>query len=286
MKPEVLHALSVVILIFGLFVSAVGMVGTFFFGQEVDRSQDRQQLVVLQGLTDRVAVMQSDQAGLHERVASLNRKVSEAPPPPSAGSGVSTAVAAVPPVAHPPTSAEPETLPPIAAGPRQRDPVPPPAKPAVQIARPVPAPPPVKPVRQPPRPEPAISKPPSEPSRHVAEGKHPLTEMQSARLIKRLRAHPRHSIVIRAEAGDTHAVEMAMALRAAFRDAGWTVAAVQLDSKRAPFPGISLSTGTFPPPKEFIAAFGALESAGLRVSSDLDPKQSASSVVLSVGANR
>jgi len=276
MKPEMLHTLSVVILVFGLFVSSVGMVGTFFFGKEVDRSQDRQQLVVLQGLTDRVAIMQSDQAGLHERVASLNRKVSEPPLPPAAAPAVAASVLPV----RPPSIDEPERLPPVAQGPRK------PAAPTeVQVARP--APPVLSPAkRQLPRPDPRISRPPVELPRHVAEEKQPLSEIQHARLIKRLRAHPRHSIVIRAEAGDTHAVELAMALRGAFRDAGWAVAAVQLDSKRAPFPGLSLSTGTFPPPKEFIAAFGALEAAGLRVSSDLDPKQSASSVVLSVGAHR
>jgi hypothetical protein len=113
-----------------------------------------------------------------------------------------------------------------------------------------------------------------------------ITEQQQARLIRKLRAYPQHAIVIRAEAGEAHSVELAMALRAAFRDAGWEVAAVQLDSKRAPFPGLSLSTGTFPPPKEFVAAFGALEAAGFRVASNLDPNQGNRRVVLSVGAKR
>jgi hypothetical protein len=113
-----------------------------------------------------------------------------------------------------------------------------------------------------------------------------MTDQQQARLVRKLRAHPQHAIVIRAEAGEAHSVELAMALRAAFRDAGWEVAAVQLDSKRAPFPGLSLSTGTFPPPPEFVAAFSSLEAAGFRVASNLDPHQGNRRVILSVGAKR
>jgi hypothetical protein len=200
-------------------------------------------------------------------------------------------------------------LPAIGEGPRKSSatPKPPEAKPAkpgegvgdlAKLDVPLPKLPPTKPKTRPlagtapstPGPnQPAPNQPAAEPAKKPAEqgkSRPALTEQQHARLIKRLRAHPQHTIIIRAEAGDPHSVELGMALRAAFRDAGWDVATVQLDSKRAPFPGLSLSAGTFPPPKEFVAAFGALEAAGFRVASNLDPHQGSQRVVLSVGAKR
>lgn len=300
MNSEPLHSMSVVVLVFGLFLAAAGAVGLFFFGKEADRSHERQQLVVLGGLAERVGEIQSDQAELHERVALLDRKVSAAPLVSAAPAEKPVAPAVPPavaaggtPVREPAAEIQAEKLPPIAAGPRKAEPKP--AKPApsapqvarraIEKARPAP---PVKVVRQPASSDAKTSKPAVDAPRKSAQpgSKHSLTEMQRARLIKRLRAHPHFSIVIRAEAGDARAVEMSTALRAAFHDAGWSVPDVQLDPKRAPFPGISLSSGTFPPPKEFVAAYGALEAAGLRVASDLNPRQPENSVVLSVGAHR
>lgn len=110
-----------------------------------------------------------------------------------------------------------------------------------------------------------------------------LGAQQRAVLVKRLSAHPHHRVAIHAVEGDPQALELASALESAFREARWKVRGVDVVAHPSPSPGLSLSTGVFPPREEFVTAYSALERAGFLVTSDLDPKQSGQSMVLFVG---
>ena len=110
-----------------------------------------------------------------------------------------------------------------------------------------------------------------------------LGAQQRTALIKRLSAHPHHLLTIHAVDGDPQALELASALETAFREARWKVDGVEIVARHSPTPGLSLSTGVFPPREEFIAVYSALERAGFLLTSELDPKLSGHAVVLFVG---
>ena len=48
--------------------------------------------------------------------------------------------------------------------------------------------------------------------------------------------------------------------------------------------GLTLSSGTFPPPTEVTTVFSALVTAGIKLSTDLDPSQGKTHAVLFVGS--
>jgi hypothetical protein len=111
-----------------------------------------------------------------------------------------------------------------------------------------------------------------------------LAAWQTDKLVQRLRGFPNGTIVIRVLEGDDEAGEFAQALKAGFVTAGWKVTGVQPIKATRDRKGITLSSGTFPPPPEVTTVFSALVTAGLKLSTDLDPAQGKQPAVLFVGS--
>jgi hypothetical protein len=114
----------------------------------------------------------------------------------------------------------------------------------------------------------------------------PLTRAMRATIIKRLRSHPHQRLTIRSAADNPRSLKLAIALKSVFREAGWGVGELEMVSQSLQAETLLLSTGAYPPPPEFVAAFGALAGAGYLVTSDLDPKQGSRRIVISVGPIR
>jgi hypothetical protein len=284
-RPETLQTLSVGIVFIGLLLAALGGFGTFHFGQRVNREESLERTAAVQTLAEVVNGLRQQQSGLLARVATVEEKVTEPaapliaaattfsppptmvfPPPSTPGPGIP----AILPLAPNPAPTMPDLLlphlPPIASGPGPADEEEPPA-------------PAIKPPKLPFQTAPA-------PTVAAREEEGPLTFQKRARLVKRLRNHPNHSIVIRAAAENAQAVKLAIMLKAVFREAGWSVGDIEMISRKLPAHTLLLSTGVFPPPKEFVAAYAALAGTGFLVTSDLDPNQSRERVVVSVGPIR
>jgi hypothetical protein len=302
-RPETLQSLSVGIVFIGLFLAALGGFGALHFGQRATREEEHQRTVAVQALAEVVGSLRKEQGGLLARVASVEEKVAEGPAPSALASTIPSfnpppAVTFAPGSPVPPTSQKPPTskaepfalasappvttpnpllphLPPIASGPGPAD-------------EEEPAAPAIKPPRLPAPPAPAETSSPSSgpPSVAAREEEGPLTWQKRIRLIKRLRNHPQHAIVIRAAAENAQAVKLAITLKSIFREAGWNVGEIEMVSRPLPAHTLLLSTGVFPPPKEFVAAYAALAGTGVLVTSDLDPNQSRQRVVVSVGPIR
>lgn len=280
----------------GIILAALGGFGTFHFGHQVAREEEQQRTVAVQSLTEVVSTLRDEQGGLVARVTTVEDKVAEAPPPmvakvPSINPPPAMTVPSV--SLTPPTTPAPFTLsatPPEAAPGQLQPKLPPVASgpgPTDEEETDLPA---IKPPKLPP--PPATSTPPDEsslppaPSVAVREDEGPLTYQKRARLVKRLRNHPQHAIVIRAAADNPQAVKLAITLKSVFREAGWNVSEIEMVSKPLPPHTLLLSTGVFPPPKEFVAAYAALAGTGFLVTSDLDPNQNRQRVVVSVGPIR
>ena len=277
-KIETLHLLSVGLVFIGFLCAAIGGFGAFHFGQLLERAQDRKQIVVVEQLAEVVSTLQEEQRGLRERIASVEKPIVESP------SSLTTTAPLIPPpptfIAPAPTSAMPALalpsppapdvllphLPPVAEGPPVVAPEPevPSIKPPKLVLSPRPAPAPVEAIRE--------------------EG--PLGGLQRSRLIKQLRVHPCQNLTIRVVAENARAVKLALALKSAFREAGWGIRDLEMINEPLPAQTILLSTGMFPPPKEFVTAYSALERAGFLVTSDLDPNQGSQRVAISIGPMR
>ena len=80
------------------------------------------------------------------------------------------------------------------------------------------------------------------------------------------------------------ALDFANALKDAFHTAGWNVTSVTAVKPKRDTNGLTLSSGTFPPPADVTTVFSALVSAGIKLSTDLDPKQGKKSATLFVGS--
>jgi hypothetical protein len=105
-------------------------------------------------------------------------------------------------------------------------------------------------------------------------------------LVQRLRLHPYQRLTIRAPADSPRSLILATALKSAFREAGWGVGDLEFVTEPMQAETLLLSAGSYPPPREFVAAYGALAGAGFLVTSDLGPKLGGQRVVLSVGPFR
>ena len=111
-----------------------------------------------------------------------------------------------------------------------------------------------------------------------------LAPWQLEKLLLRLRTVQHGTIVIQAPEGVEEALHFADALKEAFVTGGWTVIGVNpVKTAREPG-GLTLSSGTFPPPVEVTTVFSALVTAGIKLSTDLDPSQGKQHAVLFVGS--
>jgi hypothetical protein len=110
------------------------------------------------------------------------------------------------------------------------------------------------------------------------------SSIQVEKLIERLRLHPHGAVAIRVPAGNDDALKFAQALQQAFVAAEWHVPPVKAIATSREASGIVLSSGTFPPPVEVTTIFSALVTAGIQLSTDLDPSQPSQTAVLFVGS--
>ncbi len=303
MKPETLQSLSVGLVFIGLLVAALGGFGALHFGHLAQQEQEDRRTVVVQGLVEIVGALQDGQRGLHERVATVEKKATEPAPAPVTSQIASFLSIPPPPVisgsANPAPPPPPSSL--AASGPAAPATEPPPQLP---MAPPVPGPAPdlllphLPAIAQGPpgaaetEPPPAALKPPrlplasartQAPETAVHEEAGTLSGLRRARLVKRLHGHAQQGVVIRAAAENPKAVKLAITLKSIFREAGWTVDEIEMVNQSLPAHTLLLSTGVFPPPKEFVAAYAALAGVGFLVTSDLDPDQKWQRVVVSVG---
>jgi hypothetical protein len=280
-KPEALQSLSVGLIFIGLFFAAVGGFGAFHFRHRVEREQEQQHTVATQTLVEIVSTLREEQRELQHRMVSLEEKAAEVPPPVAAIPTASPAPAAL--AANPSPVAAP---PPVLALATPPPPMPDlllPHLPAIAQGPP--------PAAEPEPPAPAIKPPklqlpvaaPSAAAHAAHEENAMLGGQKRSRLLKRLRDHPQQGIVIRAAAENAPAVKLAITLKSVFREAGWSVGDIEMVTHRLPAHTLLLSTGVFPPPKEFVAVYAALAGNGFLVTSDLDPNQGRQRVVVSVG---
>ena len=255
-------------MIAGIFLSVLGGIGTYYFGEQKTRLAEKQ----ASRTSPTIEVAEPDLPvrgdDAEDPLASIIEPVEQpAPMPP-----------------EPPPAPEPE-LPPA-------NPKPPPDPPhpivekmaaAAEVAS---APPPeiaIKP--EPPVPAPPIPK--SEPPVQTPLPGHDglgIAPWQSEKLLQRLRAFKHGTITIQAPESSDEARRFAAALKEAFVTAGWRVVGVDSVKAARNLKGITLSSGTFPPPTEVTTVFGALVTAGIKVSTDLDPSLGKGHAVLFVGS--
>ena len=322
MKLEVLQSLSMTVMIVGLFLSALGGFGAYFFSggtERTGRGPTSAQIVSSEpDLPERDSLADSDGGGTDLLAETTARQLSlmpeptlepvaeKLPHPPNAGkteppAEESPAIPAIEQPADLPPS--PEKLPSTA-----RITTPPePSKiaktvPATSIPKTAPskasAPADLAPVAEklPERPEPPkLAK--KEPSPSISTGEIPETKASASaglglgiepkkldKLLDRLRTFPRGTIAIQVPENNDEAMDFARALKEAFHTAGWTVASLSTVEGRRDTNGLTLSSGTFPPPSDVTTVFSALVSAGIKLSTDLDPKQGKKHPTLFVGS--
>ena len=292
MRPETLQSLSVAAICIGLFLTALGGFGAFYFGQRAPDTDEAQRTATVQTLAEIVSTMREEQRDLLDRVAAVELKT--VTPLPSQIAGVAPnsepsgnplpsifASAASPPAMLPsaPLELAPATLStmpdllrphssaathasPSALAPEQGTPALPPKLPFSSGS--------------------SSKSAPAAPAA-TADLEEPLSGPRRAKLVARLRDHPRQILIIRAAAGNPAALKLAITLKSVFREAGWNVGEIETVARHLPAHTLLLSTGDFPPPKEFVAAYAALAGIGFLVTSDLDPHQGRKRVVISVG---
>ena len=274
MKLELLQSISVAVLSVGLFLSALGAFGTYYFGGKSERKTASVEF------TEPDLPVRGDPAD--ERLEAIVEPVTEAAvvPPPE-------------PTPAPPTlTPVPPTAPPQKPAPATADLIvkpPPPVAEKLAAAKPeeaAPAPPSrIMPEPEPPVPAktiatkeaPAASKP------HRMEGLG-IEPWQTEKMLQRLRTFDHGTITIQAPEGSDEASRLAAALKEAFVAAGWRVVGVNFVKAGTDPKGITLSSGSFPPPPEVTTVFSALVSAGLKLSTDLDPSMGKQHAVLFVGS--
>jgi hypothetical protein len=217
-------------------------------------------MAAVQNLAEVVDTLREDQRALRQQMAVIAEKGREKPLPPVASG--------------PPDNPSSAALPPV----------------SLAAAAPVTVPNPLLPhpfatANEPSIPE-TMPPPPAPPGTAMAEEYALTGKEKRARLVRHLRSHAGQEINIRVAGRDAGAAKLALALRSVFREAGWTVGELETASHPLPAQTLTLSTGAFPPTKEFVAAYGALAAAGFIVSSELAPIEGPRAVSLAVGPVR
>ncbi len=265
MKLELLQSVSVIVMVVGILLSALGGFGTYYFSGRSEPTADRPASAALE-IAEPDLPVRGDEPDA--RFASIVEPVTE-------------------PVAAPPehpTPPEPN-LPPVATHPIEEPPQPVPEK-MNELAEAAPA-------AQPPitlEPEPAVAATPIPEKESPAESMPPgigdlgIETWQKEKLLQRLRAFKHGSIAIQAPEGSREARRFAEALKDAFVAAGWRVTGVDVVKAARNPKGITLSSGTFPPPTEVTTVFGALVTAGIKISTDLDPSLGKGRAILFIGS--
>ena len=269
MKLELLQSISVAVLSVGLFLSALGAFGTYYFGGKSERKTASVEF------TEPDLPVRGDPAD--ERLAAIVEPVTEAavaPPPEPTPTPIPPPA---PPQKPPPATADLIVKPPppvaekLAAAKPQEAPLAPPSRIMPEPEPPVPA----KTIAT--KQAPADSKP------HRLEGLG-IEPWQTEKMLQRLRTFDHGTITIQAPEGSGEASRLAAALKEAFVAAGWRVVGVNFVKAGTDRKGITLSSGSFPPPAEVTTVFSALVSAGLKLSTDLDPSMGKQHAVLFVGS--
>ena len=255
MKVETLQTYCVAILILGLFLAAVGGFGAYFYGSKSDRLQRQQTASVVQTVDSRVMRLLARQQALEMRLDSIERRaVAQAPPPPP------------PPVAVAVAEPVPTPIPGLVGRPVAS--VPPPSVPVAEVSPEIPRQLRAKPITD------------LRTSLTVLG----LSSQQGAAFVRRLRTQRGRTVVIHVPEGKFDALDRAQAFKNVFLAADWRVTGVQEVRSRRSGRGMSLSSGTFPPPMEVATILSGLLSAGFQVETDLDPNQRQHRAVLFVGS--
>ena len=282
MKLEALQSLSVTVMIIGLFLSALGGFGAYFFSGGSERAGRAP-------ISERVEPSKSDRPEIADaedpKLSSIVEPVPEVTAKQLSLIPDSKLPAPPPPATTKPPPVVPATPPPAVAE----------AKPAVSVKPPAPKP--ATPAPEPPKVVAAVAQ---EPSPVIPKTAPPETHPPSAvagrsaglgiepwqkdKLLQRLRSVPNGSIAIQVPEGNADALDFATALKESFLAAGWHVTGLTaVKTDREPH-GLTLSSGTFPPPTEVTTIFSALVSAGIKLSTDLDPSQGKQHAILFVGS--
>ena len=254
MKIETLQTYSVAILILGLFLAAMGGFGAYYFGSKSERLQRQHTAAVVQTVDSRVMRLLARQQALEMRLDSTERQTA-APPPP-----------APPPVAVVAPAPPPTTIPGLPARPEA-------------VASPAPRP--VALAPQAPKTLPRVKPATDLRTSLTVLG---VTSQQGAAFVRRLRTQRGRTVVIHVPEGNFDALDRAQALKNVFLSADWRVTGVQEVRSRRSGRGMSLSSGTFPPPMEVATILSGLLTAGFKVETDLDPNQRQHRAVLFVGS--
>ena len=285
MKLEALQSVSVIVMFVGLFLSALGGFGAYFFSGGSERSGRAPASAQVESaepeLPARDPAADARLAAIIKPVAEVSAKQFSPAPEPALPPLPEKQPATSPPVATPPEAKKtapvgqtpviaktviPEKVeepPPVA----EKLPEPPPAKPAPVLAKAA---------------TPEIHPPADAPSSRKSQlGIEPW---QREKLLQRLRTFQNGSIAIHVSQGNEEAMGFATALKDAFLAAGWHVTALTSVKTDHEISGLTLSSGTFPPPTEVTTVFSALVSAGIKLSTELDPAQGKKPPTLFVGS--
>ena len=268
-KMDVLQSVSVVAMVAGLLLSALGAFGTYYFGgkAEIERRQAAVPPVRVGHPKPAARDTVRDQwlASIVEPVA-----IATANPPPLE----------TPLQSQPLLNASDTTLLPVAEMPIVELPV---EKPSAKVTLPTPPPIALEPLPS----HHAIAtpaEPAAEPPSTASFSDLGLAPWQLEKLLQRLRTFDHGTITIHSHEGNDDTWRFAAALKEAFIAGGWRVIGVKaVKSARAP-DGLTLSSGTFPPPTEITTIFTAFVTAGIKLGTDLDPAQGKQHAVLYVGS--
>ena len=266
MKTELFQSISMIVLIAGLFLSALGGFGAYFFSGKDAPSDDRPESAAVESAEPDLPVRLEE---TDARLASIVEPVAESIPAPLQSP--------TPPKTTPP--------PPVKADPIVELPPPP----AEKMDEPADAAP-VTPSQITLEPEPAVPSTAIPVRESAPESTTPnpdglgIAPWQLQKLLQRLRTFKHGTIAIQAPEGSDEARRYAGALKEAFVTAGWSVVGVDAVKAGREVKGITLSSGTFPPPTEVTTVFGSLVTAGIKVGTDLDPSLGKGNAVLFVGS--
>ena len=267
MKPEVLQSISVFAMIAGVFLSALGAFGTYYFRGRAETAQRPPPPVALKAAEPKPVVRDTARddwfALIVEPVAVPNGKLPVTPEPEMA----------LPPVGELLVEMPRAETPTVVPRPSMKEPAP--ASPPIAV--PENTAPANTPVALPEKP--ALTKPV-----RVHLSGLGLAPWQLEKLLLRLRTVGHGTIVIQAPEGSEEAWLFADALKEAFVAGGWNVIGVNRVKTPRASSGLTLSSGTFPPPIEVTTVFSALVTAGIKLSTDLDPSQGKQHAVLFVGS--
>ncbi len=277
MKLEALQSLSVVVLVVGLCLSALGGFGAYFFSGGSERAGHAQAVAKSEpaksGGSKGDAAGQSKLAAIVEPVSEVTArqltlnpdpKLTPLPEKQPAPKPVATPVSEPAPDASETVILEKKTAPAVAA---IQTPKPPELEPPAVIAKTV------IPETRPPAETPG--------ARHAELG---IAPWQKEKLLQRLRTFQSGSIALQVPDGNEEAMGFATALKEAFLAAGWHVTGLTAVKTDRDSSGLTLSSGTFPPPPEVTTIFSALVSAGIKLNTELDPMQGKKHAILFIGS--